>query len=177
MKIITAPDPILQKKSTLISSDKKVHHLIKQMKQKLKDTNDLGLAAPQVGKNWRLFVINLPNRPAKAYLNPQITDHGDTKKLFRIAELDHQHQEDQPFLEGCLSLPQVYGAVKRWPEISVEWQNEAGKKETTTFTNLAAIIFQHELDHLNGILFTQRLLEQDGQAYQEKNGQLQEISL
>lgn len=177
MKIITAPDPILQKKSTAISPDKKVHRLIKQMKQKLKGADDLGLAAPQVGKNWRLFVINLPNRPAKAYLNPQITNHSDSKKLFRIAELDQQHQEDQPFLEGCLSIPQVYGAVKRWPEISAEWQNETEKKETATLTNLAAIVFQHELDHLNGTLFTQRLLKQNGQAYQEKNGQLQEISL
>ena len=177
MKIITAPDPKLEKESSPVKLDKKRQQFIKELKQKIKINDDLGLAAPQVGKNWRIFAVNLPNQPVQVYLNPKITSHSPTQKRFKIAELNHQDKKDQPFLEGCLSVPEIYGAVQRWPEISASWQDEKGEKKSATLTNLAAIVFQHELDHLNGILFTQRLLKQGGQVYQTKNGRLQEISL
>ncbi|HRR05323.1 MAG TPA: peptide deformylase, partial [Candidatus Woesebacteria bacterium] len=65
--------------------------------------------------------------------------------------------------------------VKRWPEIKVEFFNPAGEKQKAKLENLAAIVFQHEYDHLQGILFTQRIIKQGGEVFQEKNGQLEKI--
>ena len=84
-------------------------------------------------------------------------------------------QKEESFLEGCLSLPKIFGAVKRWPEIKVEFFNPTGKKQKAEFNSLAAIVFQHEYDHLQGILFTQRIIKQGGEVFQEKNGQLEKI--
>jgi len=162
MKIITVPNPILTRKSKIITRfDSKLKNFCQNLTKTLsnaKNPSGIGLAAPQVGKNWRIFTIALPGEKPQIFINPKITHHSKKKKCFTI-------ENGQLFLEGCLSIPEIYGAVKRWPKIKAVWQNEKGEKQQAAFGNIKAIVFQHEYDHLNGILFTQRVIKQGGQFY------------
>ena len=165
MKIVTVPNPILIKKSKSITSfDSRLKNFCQNLVKTLlnaKNPSGIGLAAPQVGKNRRIFTIALPDKKPQIFINPKITHHSQEKKYFHLKSDGHQ----EPFLEGCLSIPKTYGAVKRWPKIKAIWQNEKGEKQQAVFDNLKAIVFQHEHDHLNGILFTQRMIEQEEQSH------------
>ncbi len=79
-------------------------------------------------------------------------------------------------LEGCLSIPRIWAPIKRARQIEIKYQNEQGVTQKKKFSGLKAIIIQHEIDHLNGILFTQRALEQKAQLYEEKANKLQKMS-
>ena len=78
-------------------------------------------------------------------------------------------------LEGCLSIPRIWGPVKRADRIFLNYQDMTGKKYLKWFSGFEAIIIQHEVDHLNGIVFTQRSVEQKGQLYKEENDELVKI--
>ena len=173
MKIITVPNPILIRKSEPITNfDSKLENFCQNLSKTLANTkNGIGLAAPQAGKNWRIFTIALPGKKPQIFINPKITYHSKEKKYFQLRNNNHQ----EPFLEGCLSIPKTYGTVRRWPKIEVSWQDQNTKKQEAVFTNLKAIVFQHEYDHLKGILFTQRAVKQKGQLYEEKNGKMEKI--
>ncbi|PIS15350.1 peptide deformylase [Candidatus Shapirobacteria bacterium CG09_land_8_20_14_0_10_38_17] len=172
MKIIIIPNPILTRKSkSIINFNLKLSNFCQNLVKTLlnaKNPPGIGLAAPQVGKNWRIFAITLPDEKPQIFINPKIIYHSKEKKYFKT-------ENRQPFLEGCLSIPKIYGTVKRWPKIKVVWQNEKGEKQQADFNNLKAIVFQHEYDHLEGILFTQRVIEQKGQLYEEKNGIMEKL--
>ena len=176
MKIVIAPHLALSQKSQPIRTfDKKVARFSQALeKVLLNQTQGIGLAAPQVAKNWRIFVLNLPHKLPQTFINPRIITHSKEKKYFKVQDSD---QPKQPFLEGCLSIPNIYGTVKRWPEISTQWFDLKGKKHQKKFHNLGAIVFQHEYDHLEGILFPQRVLGEKGEIFQNKNSQLEKISL
>lgn len=115
------------------------------MDEILKKEAGLGLAAPQVGQNLRLVLVRLnfetPNELILALINPEIISFS---KEIVLGE------------EGCLSLPKMWGQVLRSCEITVKFQNLKGKSQTLKFTNLNARIIQHEVDHLDGILFIDR---------------------
>jgi len=170
MKIVTVPNPILIRKSKLITNfDSKLKNFCQNLSKTLANTkNGIGLAAPQAGKNWRIFTIALPDEKPQIFINPEIIYHSKEKKYFTM-------ENNQPFLEGCLSIPKIYGTVKRWPKVEVSWQDQSTKKQKAVFTNLKAIVFQHEYDHLKGTLFTQRVIKQKGQLYEEKNGKIKKI--
>lgn len=108
----------------------------------------VGLAAPQVGVNKRIIIVSLMkdyddiNYRTIAMINPVVTGHSEATTC------------DQ---EGCLSLPGESGDVVRWAEIDVEFYNIEGRKFALHLDNLAARIVQHEIDHLDGILFTDRV--------------------
>ena len=76
--------------------------------------------------------------------------------------------KNKQFFEGCLSLPEIYGFVDRPYQIKLAWENENGQKKTRVFTNKIGICLQHELDHLNGVLFTDWILKQKGKIYELK---------
>ena len=175
MKIITVPNPILTQKSKPVTNfDLKLKNFCQNLIKTLlsaKNPSGIGLAAPQVGKNWRIFTIALPGKKPQIFINPKITYHSKEKKYFQLRNNNHR----EPFLEGCLSIPKIYGTVKRWPKIKAVWQNEKEEKQQAAFSNLKAIVFQHEYDHLNGILFTQRVIKQKGQLTEEKNGEIEKI--
>ena len=171
MKIITVPHPVLKQKTKPI---KKFDLKLKKFSQQLLTTlleaenpSGVGLAAPQVGESKSLFALALPNQKPFLVINPQIIDHSPEKTYFFLAD-EHHH----PFLEGCLSIPHTYGQVKRWPAINVVFQNENGKKKKMSLKNFDAIVFQHEYDHLEGILFTQRIIEQGGKIIHEETPEI-----
>lgn len=147
LKIITNPSPILRKKNQAVGSTeigtKKFQKLIADMFETMIKTDGAGLAAPQIGKNIRLAVINSKDGPF-CLINPKIT-----KKSFRRELGD----------EGCLSIPGVFGQVKRHKKISVAYYDQNGKKTQLTAQGMMARVCQHEIDHLDGILFIDKAVK------------------
>jgi peptide deformylase len=144
LKIILWPDPRLKKISAPVKEfDEKLRTLTDQMFVLMREAKGVGLAAPQVGVNLRLFVMNHDGDPAhdRVYVNPMLS----------LAEGDHEDEE------GCLSLPKVTINVFRPQTIKIEALDLAGQPFEQTETGYLARIWQHETDHLNGILLTDRM--------------------
>ncbi len=163
-KIVTAPSEILSQKANPV---KKIDlKLIDDMKQTLlaaKDPEGVGLAAPQIGQPFSIFIIKPTLKSTiKVFINPKII--GEIEELTPL-DSKNKKKNHPSRLEGCLSLPSVWGEVKRKPLLTLSFLDEKGKNYVQTFKGFVAIIIQHEIDHLNGILFTKRVLEQNGQLY------------
>ena len=122
---------------------KKTQSLIKDMIDTMYAADGVGLAAPQVGISQRIVVIDVGDGPI-AMVNPEIID-------CRGTEID---------VEGCLSIPSRRGYVKRWAELLVEYTDEKGKAQRRAADGLLARAIQHELDHLDGVLFVDIMLEE-----------------
>lgn len=174
MDVIKAPDARLRVKTKPI---KKINQsLLNTLSQMIKltktftDPEGVGLAATQIGLEGRFFVARLhdskqnpPSKPSQrtsrwtnyqkefmAVINPKILSYSKTTKSY---------------FEGCLSVPNIWGQVKRHTSIKVEYQGIGGNKISKTLTGIPAWIFQHEVDHLNEVLFSDRVLQQKGQFY------------
>lgn len=140
LPLIIAPNPILravaQPVGLPLGADIKL--LAKDMVLAMQHYRGIGLAAPQVGHSVRLIVIATPDGPT-AYANPEIT-----KSSWGKVNME----------EGCLSLPGVFGVVRRPERISVRYCDLNGERVSGELSGMMARVFQHEVDHLNGILFT-----------------------
>lgn len=175
-KILKAGDPRLRETSKPVKKiDKKIFSLIAELKETLvaqKEPEGVGLAAPQLGKKLRIFVISHKDK-IRTFINPEIIaaskDRNQSEKRSRT--------EEKSIMEGCLSLPNYYGSIKRSPTIKVKYLNTKGKKVSQTFQGLPAQIVQHEIDHLNGILFIDRLLEQKKSLYELEGDAWKEVDL
>lgn len=180
--IITSPNKILIAKSKPVKSfDKKLGEILKSMEETLKATSDpigVGLAAPQVGISLRIF----QTRPAEKskvrnFINPEIISFSNEEGIPEYTnsekvdpdligvEKQKPEKSKNKLLEGCLSLPNIWGNVTRKKTITISFFNEKGEKHTETFTDFPAIIVQHEIDHLNGVLFTKHVLAQNEKLY------------
>lgn len=170
MKIIHAPHHILNSSVAPIKTiTKRVQNYAHEMVKTLNNQNNpigVGLAANQVNLNLAFFVMK-PTRKAKTeiFINPSILE---TK------ESPQTKKKDNPSLEGCLSIPRIWGEVKRAQSVLLKYQTLHGEWKIEWFSGFKAVIIQHEIDHLHGILFTQRVIEQQGVLYEEKNGKLHE---
>lgn len=142
LPIITYPNPILEKKTEKIKNpkDPAIQELILDMLQTMEKNNGLGLAAPQIGKSVRLCVAKVKGK-TYVLINPKITSRS-WKKV--VAE------------EGCLSFPREFFPVKRHKKIKVKAQNKNGQEIILEADDLLSRVLQHEIDHLDGILFTKR---------------------
>lgn len=144
LEIQTGEDnEILRKKSTPVEKvDRIIKKLVKNMVQTMKKANGLGLAAPQVGINKRLFVTTLnqetENEMIIIMINPRLFDYS---------------KEMETREEGCLSIPGVYKPVKRNKRVKVEYLDLKGRENVLELEGLNARVVQHETDHLDGILF------------------------
>jgi len=139
-------NPILRKKSAEIKKiTGKMRKFFKDLKETMIKVDGLGLASPQVGENIRAIAVNLnsgtKNRSVIVMVNPVILSKS---KETNVAE------------EGCLSLPQIFKPVERFSEIIVEYLSPDGEKKGLILTMLNARIVQHEIDHLDGVLFIDR---------------------
>ncbi len=167
LEILKAPNPVLSTKAQPVKKiDKAILKLIADMKIALAAATDpigVGLAAPQVGKSLQLFVAQPSLKsPVYVFINPRI--------IRKSSAGNESKREKSKKLEGCLSLPNIWGEVKRYDSVILEYQDEAGRKHNRKFTGFMSTIMQHEIDHLNGILFPKRVLEQKGTLYKsEKN--------
>lgn len=179
MKILFTPNPILTVKSKRVQKvDKKILKLVSDMEKTLSaqtDPEGVGLAAPQVGVGLRLFIIKKSKKAAtKAFINPEIINVQRNMKNVGQDKKKDEHAK----LEGCLSIPRLWGHVDhRAKRVELTYTNLSGKTKTEWFGGFEALIIQHEVDHLNGILFTKRVLEENGQLYKEIKGELREYSI
>jgi peptide deformylase len=169
IKIVTAPNSVLSNIAKPISKvDSSVTKIIAEMKEALLKTNDpkgVGLAAPQVGKSLRIFIAK-PTDESKimVFINPQILQKSSKIDYVKRSKKDHSEKASKK-LEGCLSLPNIWGPVLRASSLTVSFLDEQGEPHKQKFSGFMATIVQHETDHLNGILFPKRVLEQKGILY------------
>lgn len=188
MQIVKAPASILTKKAEQVTKfDRKLKTLVSKMTDTLKvarNPEGVGLAAPQVGVSKKVFVMQLnPENPDAnprylACVNPEIIKtlkHKNTKtNLPNLSNTPNSAtspmqptQPTQPtsLLEGCLSINNTWGYPERAQKIKLRYQDTTGKKHTKILSGFPAVIAQHEIDHLNGILFTHRVLQQNKDLY------------
>ena len=160
MKIKTYPivqlgRPVLRRKAKKVSRNfvesKKFPALVRALRATMKKAEGIGLAAPQIGLSLQLAVIQIgPTRsrknpgsfPQTVIINPRIISYGSKKGKS---------------MEGCLSFPQVRACAIRSNKIAVEFRDETFKKKIMKLRGLPAIVFQHEIDHLNGIIYIDRV--------------------
>lgn len=143
--IVKLGDPILYKKSRVVEKfDDRLAMLIDDMKETMYDGNGVGLAAVQVGVLKRVVVIDVGDGPMEL-VNPEI--------IFAEGEQISQ--------EGCLSLPNKWANTKRPQKVQVKAQDRNGKWQVFTGEDLKAKAFCHEIDHLDGILFTSHIVEEE----------------
>ena len=148
--IIAYGDPVLKKKALPIDKDyPKLDQLITDMYETMYDSSGVGLAAPQIGLSIRLFVID--GTPFED------DDVKDFKQVFINAEIKEETGDLWKFNEGCLSIPSVREDIHRKREVYIEFYDESWKFHKKSFNGLAARIIQHEYDHIEGILFTDRI--------------------
>lgn len=153
LPIIQLGDPILRQKATLVENinDERIQKLIDDLTATVAQANGVGIAAPQVAQSYRLFIVasrpnprypNAPSMEPTAMMNPKI--------LASSTEIVKGW-------EGCLSIPGIRGLVPRAQAIEVEYTDRNGKLQKQEFSDFVARIFQHEYDHLDGIVFLDRL--------------------
>lgn len=144
--ILTVPNPVLRKKTRRIAAiDKRVHKLAADMMETLEQVAGLGLAAPQVGVSVRLCVLHMPKEEPFALVNPEVVK--------RIGERE--------VVEGCLSIPGYQGKIKRSVAVTVKGLSLEGKPVRLKATETLAQALEHEIDHLDGVLYTDYLESQD----------------
>ena len=180
-KILTSTNPKLRIVSKQITRiDKKVLALIEDLKDTLsiqKDPEGVGLAAPQIGKNLRIFLMN-HGGIERVVINPEILE------AKRIVNKEPGIKNKGKIMEGCLSLPHYYGGIKRANYIKLKYQRptlDAGHWRLETlieeFKGFFAQIVLHEIDHLGGILFIDRLLAQKKPLYKLVGGEWEEVEI
>ena len=144
--------PVLKRVAEPIDADyPDLQQLIADMYETMEDANGVGLAAPQIGRSIRLFVID-----SKPMQEEGEEDKG-LRQVFINAEILEEAGDDWSYGEGCLSIPDLTGDVDRPEEITIRYQDENFVTHTSTFDGMNARVIQHEYDHIEGILFTDLL--------------------
>ena len=182
LKIVTVPNNTLSLPTKPIENiDADIKKIIFDMEKVLIAQNDppgVGLAANQVGLDLSIFIIR-PSEKAKTkiFINPKIVKISQSSlKLVKTSSTNStKKKRNRVKLEGCLSIPRIWGPVKRKDRVFLKYQDLTGKEYLKWFTGFESIIIQHEMDHLNGVVFTQRSLEQEKQLYREENEELVKI--
>lgn len=155
--IISIPHPHLRRVArpiTLVTPG--VIAMSERLSTTLKHTKNpkgVGLAAPQIDEDWRVFATQLDGN-IELFFNPRFSSHSDVQSF--------GENEDEPDLEGCLSIPEIYGPVPRWSWVELEFDQLKGNsfvQSRRRFTGFPARVIQHEYDHLEGILFIDYSLE------------------
>lgn len=145
LRIRTYPDPVLRRRAAPVERvDERIRRLLDDMLETMYAAPGIGLAAPQVGESVRVIVADVSeekNAPLRM-VNPEITWRSETTA---VAE------------EGCLSLPEIYGEVERPEAVEVRYLDETGAERTLRAEGLLARCLQHEIDHLDGVLFVDHL--------------------
>jgi peptide deformylase len=149
-KIVVIGDDVLRKESRKVKKfDKDLHRLIDDMVATMRDAPGVGLAAPQVGVAERVIVVELPKED----------DDPQSGKLYEFVnpEIIFASDEEVEGEEGCLSIPNLVGDVWRAQRVVVKGQDRNGKNQKVEANEWLARVFQHEVDHLNGVLFIDRV--------------------
>ncbi len=159
LPIVAYGDPVLRKVGKEIEAGyPKLKELIENMWETMYKANGVGLAAPQVGLPIRLFLVDTTPFAEDEDLTTEEQESLDGfKKVFINAHFDEEIGEEWTFNEGCLSIPDVREDVKRKDTITISYLDQSFNKKTETYNGLLARVIQHEYDHIEGILFTDKL--------------------
>jgi len=157
LPIVAYGDPVLKKVAQEIGPEyPALEELIKNMYDTMYNAKGVGLAAPQIGKSIRLFIVD-----AKPFANDdEMEDRHDLKnfkKIFINPEIIEEEGLEWKFNEGCLSIPKVREDVLRKPQLKIRYFDENFKQHTEKYKGTSARIIQHEFDHIEGKLFTDRI--------------------
>jgi len=175
LDIVEYPDKRLREKSKEIENfDAALHTLLDDMYETMIQESGIGLAAIQVAKPIRALIINLPDEEGNQ----------DKENLLEMINPVITNKEGETFYqEGCLSVPTFYEDIKRFEKVSVHYQDRFGNTKTLEADELLAIAIQHEMDHLDGILFIDKLsyarrkkFEKEYKKYQREKKQKQKKS-
>ncbi len=145
MRYLSSDSVLRQKAKRVPTVDGSIQRLIDDMIQTMRQTNGVGLAAPQVGVSLRVVVLQMPGEEPITIVNPQIVKRSGEREV----------------IEGCLSVPGYYGEIKRSVSVTVKGWDRQGKAIRIKATGLMAQALEHELDHLNGILYIKHIESQD----------------
>jgi len=159
LPIVAYGDPVLRKVAVAIDATyPDLEKLITNMKETMYNASGVGLAAPQIGKAIRLFLIDAsPFAEDDDISEEESAVLKSFNRVFINPKILEEEGEEWLFNEGCLSIPDVREDVSRQPKITIEYQDENFTTHTETLDGLAARVFQHEYDHIEGILFTDKL--------------------
>jgi peptide deformylase len=151
-------DAVLRKKCHDIKKDHpELQSLVDNMLETMHSANGIGLAAPQIGLDLRLFIVDVSPLAEDEDYEDIAEELKDFKKVFINAKILEESGEEWKFNEGCLSIPDVREDIKRKETILIEYFDENFVKHTDTFSDIRARVIQHEYDHIEGILFTDHL--------------------
>jgi peptide deformylase len=147
LPIRTLPDPVLRRKAKRVRTiDGSIQKLIEDMLETVRAApGRAGLAAPQVGKSLRVIVIDIPGAENVVLINPEIVKRSGERSV----------------TEGCLSVPGYYGEIKRAESVTAKGRDASGKEIRIKADELLAQALEHEVDHLNGMLYIDHLESQD----------------
>lgn len=159
LPIIAYGDPVLRKKAAAINKDyPELKKLIANMWETMYNASGVGLAAPQIGLPIRIFLVDTtPFSNDEDLTKEEQTVLNGFKKVFINAKIEEETGEEWAFNEGCLSIPDIREDVNRKGTIKISYQDENFITHTETFDGLLARVIQHEYDHIEGVLFTDKL--------------------
>ncbi|MBA3705490.1 MAG: peptide deformylase [Bacteroidetes bacterium] len=164
LPIVAYGDPVLRKVGVEITKDYPgLEKFIADMFETMYNSSGVGLAAPQVGKAIRLFLVDTKpfagdgNDEESEYTKDELKQLGEFRKVFINAKIVKEEGEEWPFNEGCLSIPKIREDVLRPPTIHIQYYDENFKFHKDTFEGVIARVIQHEYDHIEGKLFTDRI--------------------
>jgi len=146
LPIRTVPEPVLRQKSKRVKNiDGSVRKLAADMIETMHAASGVGLAAPQVGVPWRVIVIGMPGEEDFVLINPEVVRRSGERLV----------------TEGCLSVPGYFGEIKRAQRVTVKGKDLSGKETRIKAEELLAQALEHEIDHLNGVLYIDHLESTD----------------
>ncbi len=159
LPIIAYGDPVLRKVGVTIDKEyPDLDTLIENMRETMVNASGVGLAAPQIGKAIRLFIINATPFSEDEDLEKEEREFlSNFNKVFINAKILKEEGDEWVFNEGCLSIPDIREDVFRQEKITIEYLDENFEKHTDVIEGIAARIVQHEYDHIEGILFTDKI--------------------
>mgnify|MGYP003571194742 FL=1 len=158
LRIQNYPAEILRRKADPIDPTEDVAQVARRMIDLMREADGIGLAAPQVGLPWRLFVCYVPEGQGRS-LTEGLPSANAAPEVFINPELSDPEGALEPLEEGCLSLPDITGEVLRPPTITITATDLSGDRFTRRATGLLARCWQHEFDHLDGILILDRMTQ------------------
>lgn len=159
LPIVAYGDPVLKKKAKEITPEyPNLKELLENMYETMYGARGVGLAAPQIGLPIRVFLVDTePFAKDEGFTEEEQKELGSFKQTFINPQILEEEGDEWVFNEGCLSIPGINEDVFRQPKVTLKYQDENFKEHTKTYEGLIARVIQHEYDHIEGILFTDKL--------------------
>ncbi len=159
LPIVAYGDPVLKKKASDITKDyPKLDELLANMFKTMYNAYGVGLAAPQIGLPIRIFLVDTsPFAEDEDFTEEEQNTLKNFKRVFINAKITNEEGDEWAFNEGCLSIPDVREDVFRQPKVTISYVDENFEPHTEVFDGLIARVIQHEYDHIEGVLFTDKL--------------------